>query len=162
MTTEEKIKTLEATLAEVQAELAKLKEQPQFEPKRNLWEEAIFSIKDTFYIDDHANIELLEGTPIGVGFLNSLPTERAARQVLAECQLRMIAHHMNGEADADWINWGDASQGKYTGSFNGELEATRFSYMNLPVIYFKRKEDLQLTFDLHRDLWLQYLGVNEA
>jgi len=103
---------------------------------------------------------------LGVGYglqdkhRNICPTRKDAKSSRAKHMLLQLAKHYNdGETEEEWIDWDDDSQRKYNVFYDHFQKKYRFQVSNafqLPVVYFKRREDLKKCFNGNRELWEEY------
>ena len=94
---------------------------------------------------------------------NIAPTKKDAKSSRAKHMLLQLAKHYNdGETEEEWIDWGDFTQKKYCCFYNHvrnryEFHAAKRNQM--PIIHFKRREDLEKCFDDNRELWKEYFKL---
>jgi len=91
---------------------------------------------------------------------NIFPTKKDAKSARAKAMLLQLAKHYNdGQTEGEWINWEDESQPKYNVFYDHFQKKYRFQISNpfqLPVVHFKRREDLKKCFNDNRELWEEY------
>ena len=125
------------------------------------WEELEYF--NGYYVDMSSNIKCVDLVGNASRNKNVTPTELDAKSYLAECQLRQLAKSINdGQTEEEWIDWDNYSQAKYRTSYyksKDEFNTTVDYLNNHKTIYFKRFEDLQISWVEHRNLWLQYFKV---
>ena len=91
---------------------------------------------------------------------NIFPTKKDAKSSRAKAMLLQLAKHYNdGETEEEWVDWGDESQPKYNVFYDHFQKKYQFQISNpfqLPVVHFKRRDDLKKCFNDNRELWEEY------
>ena len=92
---------------------------------------------------------------------NVAPTRKDAKSSLARHMLLQLAKHYNdGQTEEEWIDWGDKYQNKWCCFYNhmtDRYEVHPANQYQMPVVYFKRREDLEKCIIDNPDLWKEYL-----
>ena len=92
---------------------------------------------------------------------NIAPTEKDAKSSRAKHMLLQLAKHYNdGQTEEEWIDWGDHSQEKYCCFYNhhkNRYEIHSAKHHQMPVVHFKRFDDLDRCVKDNPKLWKEYL-----
>ena len=91
---------------------------------------------------------------------NIAPTKKDAKSIRAKSMLLQLAKHYNdGQTEEEWIDWEDSAQEKYCLLYNNSRNRYEFhsaKLIQMPIIHFKRREDLEKCFDDNPELWKEY------
>ena len=91
---------------------------------------------------------------------NVAPTKKDAKSSRAKNMLLQLAKHYNdGETEEEWINWDDSAQERYCLLYNNSrkrYEVHAAKRIQMPIIHFKRREDLEKCIADNPDLWKEY------
>ena len=95
------------------------------------------------------------------GNRNIFPTTKDAKSARAKAMLLQLAKHYNdGQTEEEWIDWDDNDQGKHDVIFDHYKNRNQFystCCIQIPTVYFKRREDLQKCVADNPELWKEYL-----
>ena len=92
---------------------------------------------------------------------NVAPTKKDAKSARAKAMLLQLAKHYNdGETEEEWIDWKDNDQERYCLLYNhsrNRYEVHAAKRIQMPIIHFKRREDLEKCVADNPKLWKEYL-----